>query len=412
MAGIFGNMNPKTGLALQGLGLGLAQLDAGRTPNLSPIYAQLQEQDKQAQMQEAIGPALEGMAPGMRKVLAAMPPEIASQYIMKMMEPKERRIIKGADGFNYFDDGTRVLPGVEAKPPTPKNQFVRGVGVVDLNNPPENLMQGNFVPPAGQPDVKSSVILEDGTTIQSTDNGTRVFGPTGERLEGESAAEAIRVAREYEVANQQDIYGARRTGTLNADVELGGAAAGASEAGKQAIEFSGKAYESAAALSAANSTIDRALVALDNGAKAGALDRFIPNVTQASAELRNAMDQMGLDVIQATTFGALSEGEMRLAMETAVPRNLDEAVLREWLEAKAAANAKVHAMLTDAAVFLGTPGNTLADWAEQNRLATDPPEVEIDFGAMDNDQLLGADVDSMTLDQLDAWEAEMDGRGF
>ncbi len=117
--GLFGNMSPRTVTALQGIGLGLAQLDAGRTPNLSPMYARLEEQDRQKQMQQAIGPALERMDPAYRQVLASMPPALAAPYIMKLMEPKEpkqRRIITGADGFNYFEDGTRVLPNVVAPP--------------------------------------------------------------------------------------------------------------------------------------------------------------------------------------------------------------------------------------------------------------------------------------------------------
>lgn len=31
----------------------------------------------------------------------------------------ERKIISGADGYQYYDDGSRVLPGVEATPPEP-----------------------------------------------------------------------------------------------------------------------------------------------------------------------------------------------------------------------------------------------------------------------------------------------------
>ncbi len=377
MAGIFGNMNPKTGLALQGLGLGLAQLDAGRTPNLSPIYAQLQEQDQRAQMQEAIGPALEGMNPGMRKVLAAMPPALASQYIMKMMEPKEA--------------------------PKPNNRFIPGIGVVDMNNPPETVLAGSYETPGGGVNVGAQEILADGTVIQSTDAGTRVFGPDGTELHGQAAADAVKAAQAFNVQNQQEIYAGRETGKLSTQADLGTAAAAASEAGKQAIDFSGKAYESAGALSSANSTIDRAIAALDNGAKAGVLDRYIPNVTQASAELRNAMDQMGLDVIQATTFGALSEGEMRLAMETAVPRNLDEPALRKWLEEKAAANAKAHAMLMDAAVFLGTPGNTVADWVQQNKLrfTTEPPAGFKNSSA--------PNFSEMSDDELEAWIAENGG---
>ncbi|MEX0329268.1 MAG: hypothetical protein AB3N07_11145 [Ruegeria sp.] len=116
--GIFGNMSPRTATVLQGIGLGLSQLDAGKMPNLSPMYTRLQEQDRRTQMQEAIGPALERMDPAYRQVLASMTPSVAAPFIMKMMEPKEpkqRRIITGADGFNYFEDGNRVLPSVEAQ---------------------------------------------------------------------------------------------------------------------------------------------------------------------------------------------------------------------------------------------------------------------------------------------------------
>ncbi len=121
--GLFGNMSPRTANIMQGIGLGLSQLDAGRTPNLSPVYERMQEQDRQKRMQEAIGPALERMDPGMRQILAAMPASIAAPFIMKTMmpqEPKQRRIIKGADGFNYFEDGTRVLPNVAAPPKAPE----------------------------------------------------------------------------------------------------------------------------------------------------------------------------------------------------------------------------------------------------------------------------------------------------
>jgi hypothetical protein len=74
------------------------------------------------------------------------------------------------------------------------------------------------------------------------------------------------------------------------------------------------------------------------------------------------MNRLGLDVISSVTFGALSEGEMSLAMETAVPRNLDEGALREWLLDKKAAQEKAAEALYQAAVYLGKPGNTLAKW--------------------------------------------------
>ena len=80
---------------------------------------------------------------------------------------------------------------------------------------------------------------------------------------------------------------------------------------------------------------------------------------------------MGLDVIGSVTFGALSEDELRLAMETAVPRNLDEPQLRDWLIKKRDAQQKVRVALIEQARFLSDPNNSLKDWAD--RLGTDDP---------------------------------------
>ncbi|WP_171232166.1 hypothetical protein [Ruegeria sp. HKCCA4812] len=128
MAGLFGDMKPKTANLLQGLGLGITQLAAGRAPDLSPIYAQVQQQEQQQAMQEAIGPALESMDPKMRRVLAAMPPHLASQYIMKLMQPQtpakgvviNGRLVNPMTGdviADYSDQGAQgweVIPKEEA----------------------------------------------------------------------------------------------------------------------------------------------------------------------------------------------------------------------------------------------------------------------------------------------------------
>lgn len=46
--------------------------------------------------------------------------QFAPNLAMKLSQGQERRIIKGADGFNYYaDSGERVLPGVEAKSDRP-----------------------------------------------------------------------------------------------------------------------------------------------------------------------------------------------------------------------------------------------------------------------------------------------------
>ena len=229
----------------------------------------------------------------------------------------------------------------------------------------------------GSSRVQSSEILDDGTVVAVMANGTsRVVSPSGEVLTGQAASDAIRAARDYAVENQRSIYGGRREGTLGANIELGGTAAGAEQAGKMAIEMGREAYEEAGKVRTAISNIDEAISAIDSGAKSGTFAKYLPNITEASASLNNAANKMGLDIIGATTFGALSEGEMRFALDTAMPRDLRPAELRSWLERKKHAQEMAMITMMDAASFLSTPGNTLAMWIERNQSGQAAPQAQ------------------------------------
>ena len=181
--------------------------------------------------------------------------------------------------------------------------------------------------------------------MQSTNQGQRVFDPTGKLVTGAEAAKVIDEANKYEAEQAQRVAGSKKIGTVTAD---------------QAV----KAFEKAANVTTSIETIDRAVAAIDDGAMSGFVANYLPNITKASAELQSAMNQMGLDVISTVTFGALSESEMRVAMETAVPRNLSGPQLKEWLIEKRAAQVKARQALERAASYLSVPGNTIASWLE------------------------------------------------
>lgn len=153
------------------------------------------------------------------------------------------------------------------------------------------------------------------------------------------------------------------------DVATGGAAEGAKDLGKASIAAGVSAWEDYGKLQSSIGTIGEAITAIDNGADSGMIAKYLPNVTEASASLNNAMDRMGLDVVGSVTFGALSEGELRLAMNTAVPRDLEPPELRSWLLKKQAAQQKAANMLSDAAQYLTRPGNTINGWIEKNKQA-------------------------------------------
>lgn len=252
----------------------------------------------------------------------------------------------------------------------PQTSVVKGVGLINSQTGEVINDFGGASSTADPATVQSSVVLDDGTSVLVMNDGNRrVLSPTGEAVQGQDAADAIRAAREYTVANQQDVYNARRSGTLGADIDLGAAAAGAEDLGKASIAAGVSAWEDYGKLQSSIGTIGEAITAIDNGADSGMIAKYLPNVTEASASLNNAMDRMGLDVVGSVTFGALSEGELRLAMNTAVPRDLSPPELRSWLLKKQAAQQKAADMLSDAAQYLTRPGNTINSWIEKNKEA-------------------------------------------
>lgn len=122
-------------------------------------------------------------------------------------------------------------------------------------------------------------------------------------------------------------------------------------------------------------TINEALSAIDKGAQSGFVDKFFPSFRESTIALENAAQRMGLDVISATTFGALSEGELKLAMDTAMPKNLNPKELKKWLTDRKKAKTKLANELTKMAITLGKGKTTIAEYLEQNATFSGGEEV-------------------------------------
>ena len=233
--------------------------------------------------------------------------------------------------------------------------------------------------------VQSSSTLRDrsGVVLTMRDGSIVVKTAGGETISGDAALKFVRDSEEAYAKSEQSIYGARRTGTNEADIETGGTAAAAIEAGKATIKRGFEVYDKVNQTGASISTINSAIDAIDSGAKSGPVYNMLPKFDESSAALNSAMNQMGLDVISSVTFGALSAGEMNLAMETAVPRNLDPQELRSYLVKKRDAQMKARDALMAAARYLTTPGNTVTGWMDQQsqRPAVVPSQTPIPLGA-------------------------------
>lgn len=127
------------------------------------------------------------------------------------------------------------------------------------------------------------------------------------------------------------------------------------------------------------STINEAITAIDKGASAGFFAKYMPSFRESTIALENAAQRMGLDVISATTFGALSEGELKLAMDTAMPKNLKPKELKTWLTERRTAKRKLANELSKMAITLGKGKTTVAEYLEKNASFTEQPEVTNKF---------------------------------
>lgn len=199
----------------------------------------------------------------------------------------------------------------------------------------------------GNEKVQSSKVTPNGTTIIVMKDGTtRVVSATGENLTGQARADAIIASEQFGAETQGNRAQSRVGGELTAK--------------QVSVAFAeiGKIKKNIG-------NIDDAIKAIDDGANTGVIASKFPNITTASITLGNIRNQLGLDVIGSVTFGALSEGELSLALNTALPTNLAPQPLKKYLIEKKAAQEKLVGYLSKQISYLNKPGNNLSGWLEQ-----------------------------------------------
>ena len=126
--------------------------------------------------------------------------------------------------------------------------------------------------------------------------------------------------------------------------------------GAQRAKLIDKGFESINKANVSLRNIDKAIAVLDKGAGVGAVEKLWPSIKASSVELDNIRGQMALDVVGATTFGALSEGELNLAKDVALPTGLDTAELKDYLSRKKIAQEKLRDYYNDQVQFLDQGG--------------------------------------------------------
>lgn len=217
------------------------------------------------------------------------------------------------------------------------------------------------------PSVQSSEIIGGLASVaQMKDGTTRITDVrTGERVAGDKAEALLMEARKADAEIRYLRQEAATKARLGAEAELGAEAAGATAAGETAIEVGVETFRRLGPLEANIANLNAAINLVESeGANSGVLASRLPAWENSTIELRNLQKALGLDVISSANFGALSEGELDVALQVALPTNLSETELADWLRKKRDAQIKLVDLLRQKASFLSTPGRTIDQWID------------------------------------------------
>jgi len=202
-------------------------------------------------------------------------------------------------------------------------------------------------------ETQSSEIISGGIVVFAGKDGSVkvVRSSDGATLTGDEANAAIDEAYAKGAANQGDRSQQRALGSLSSDIVA-------------------QSYKEMMTVQKNISTLQDAKRALESGAQTGFFAQFVPDISRSAVELQNVKNRLGLDVVSSVTFGALSESELKMALDTGLPESMDEEYLKGWVQERIDAKKKLLANLSEAASFLAR-GNSIGDWmVELDKRAT------------------------------------------
>jgi hypothetical protein len=254
-------------------------------------------------------------------------------------------------------------------------------------------------------EVQASSILDGGVVVTVMKDGTtKVLDASGAELDGDARATAIREAEERGIQIQTERAGGRRAATVAVNTSL------------SAFDQVGKSRSNIANLEEAKRLV------LEEGANTGVIADRLPNWKASTVALDTVKNELGLDVVGSVTFGALSQGELDLALNTALPTNLNEEALVDWIDRKIAAQRKLQDYLYGQAIYLADGDKTIGDWlrkqrdekAERERIAAARAQAgtNFDFPTMTESEILEVDIDALDSAQFDAFEKRMKELGL
>ena len=247
--------------------------------------------------------------------------------------------------------------------------------------------------------VQKVEILDNGLSMTVMKNGDVIVKDGANNvITGDAALKAIKEAQDFGVDLTGSKAGSRRAKTVAATV--------ANDAfGKINIMRS----------NIINLEEARRLVT-EGGANTGFIMDKLPNLFAGSIALNQIQNVLGLNIIGSVTFGALSEGELKLALNTALPTNFNEPDLIDWIDRKIIAEQKLSEYIQEQAIFLADGDKTIGDWLrfqqKEEKESTELPEVKLDFSTMTTEEILKINPDELSESDQEALDKRMNELGM
>jgi len=211
-------------------------------------------------------------------------------------------------------------------------------------------MYPNTIDPQNK--VGARKIFKNGTIIQSTPMGAKVW-VNGVQIPLEEHAEAIAAANKY--GEELDVSKAKRIAMEQNKARVAADKESSENVTRQKnyATASDEAYN----ISRQISLFDEGLHELEEGAKVGWFNNMFPSMNAATLAFENVSNRLGLQIIAGATFGALSAGEMKMAMDTAMPKDMKGDGLKNWIKNKQDNMRKLQGELLSLASHLKAGGD-------------------------------------------------------
>jgi hypothetical protein len=169
-----------------------------------------------------------------------------------------------------------------------------------------------------------SRILDDGSAIQFDNQGNRYYIAA----DGTPISDPGQIERMHANAAAMDARNAAQK-------------AGQVEGAKSGAKMSAGYIDQSMKLRRALPQYDEVVRLVNQGAQTGPIFDALPSLREASILMDQLKGTMGIAVVNSATFGALSEKELALAMDTALPTKLSGQPLADWAMRKKEATGKL-----------------------------------------------------------------------